>query len=316
MKASRVFRVVDSHTAGEPTRVLSEGLPQLKGKDMEQRRQYFQKHYDSIRTTLLQEPRKNLGVAAIIVPPANPSADFGLIFCDFKGYIRMCIHGTIGVVTTLVELGHLERRVVMKGLVFDTPSGLVHARAKISSGRMSVLVRNVPSYYMGQVSVDIGGRKEVAASIAYGGNVFAYINAKDIDLTIVPKNLRTLLSLGRQVLPQFEKVVGVSFYEDLPEFSRNIMISENDLFDRSPCGTGTCGRMAILHHEGKLSPGRTFVNKSILGTSFSGNIVRVGKRDGVDAVISEIECTAYLTGTAEIIVSEKDKLASGFMLEP
>jgi proline racemase len=316
MKVSQVFHVIDSHTAGEPTRVLmGEAVPPLKGNDMEQRRKYFQKNYDYIRTTLTQEPRKFIGVAAILMPPANPKADYGLLYCDHNGYVYMCVHGTIGVLTTLVELGIVKKAVAKKGLVFDTPSGLIHTRARMSSGKTSVLVRNVPSYFMKEARARLGeGRKEISASLAYCGNVFAYVNAKDLGVTIEPKNLRKLLSVARELLPQFGKINGVSIYEDLPKYSRNIMIAENDLFDRSPCGSGTSGRMALLYHESKLSPGDTFVNKSILGTTFLGRIVRAGTFEGRNGIIPEVEGTAYLTGTADLMVSEKDELATGFLL--
>lgn len=169
---------------------------------MEQRRQYFQKNYDYVRTTLTQEPRKIIGVAAILVPPANPEADYGVLYCDSNGYVSMCVHGTIGVVTTLVDLGIVKEADAMKGLVFDTPSGLVHAKAKSSSGKMSVVVRNVPSYFMKEATVNFGdGRMEINASLAYCGNVFAYVNANDLGLSVEPKTLRALLSIGRELLP-------------------------------------------------------------------------------------------------------------------
>jgi proline racemase len=323
--------VFDSHTGGTATRLLMNGLPLVPGKDMIQRKAYFQKNYDYIRTTLMQEPRGNSGIAAILVPPSNPIADYGVLFCDYRGYVDMCIHGTIGVVTTLIEQSLIEKKIAESGkIVFDTPAGLVYSKAKLHSRNAqrveSVTVSNVPSFFLRDATIEISGAGRINASVAFGGNIYAYVKSNDLKLKLASTNLKEILSVGRNLLkelkqlevshPEIESikgVMGVSIYEDIsPKNSRNIMIAENDLFDRSPCGTGTCGRMAVLSTNGELSRGEEFLNQGIIGTKFTGIIkeeTRVGQHA---AILPEINGSAYMTGISDLVISDGDKLGTGF----
>ena len=326
---NRSFHVVDSHTCGMPTRVLMEGSPTPKGRSMSEKKDYFRKNFDFVRTTLMQEPRGNAGMAAVIVPPTNREADYGVIFGDFSGYVNMCIHGTIGLVTTLVELGYVEAERARKGVVFDTPAGLVRTKATISGGRVkSVTVRNVPSFKITDKVVDIPSLGKIPVSFSFGGNNFAYVDASDLRLELDPSRLGELLAAGRLLLREMGRLVrhpmngekingisGVSIVQDLePRHAKNIMIAENDLFDRSPCGTGTCGRMAILNSNGRLKRGEKFINESIIGSKFVGRIADFAKVDGHKAIIPEITGTAYLTAVSDIFVSEDDRLSHGFLV--
>lgn len=326
MIANRIFHVIDSHTGGTATRLLMEGIPDLRGKDMRERRRYLETHFDQIRTTLMQEPRGNSGVAAILIPPSTGKADYGLIFCDFRGYVDMCVHGTIGVVTTLYELG-LKKSTDSKEILFDTPAGIVQARANISGEKVkSVSVRSVPSFYLGNVKLDFDRFGKLSVDLAFGGNVYAYVNAKEINIAVTPHNLSKLLYAGRNVLAKLrntksplieysKKILGVSFYEDIGDkTARNIMIADNDLYDRSPCGTGTCGRMAALNSQGKLMQGEKFVNRSIIGSEFTGKIISSVTLNGKKGIVPEITGSAYLTGICDLIVSKGDKLSGGFMI--
>jgi proline racemase len=328
MNISRSFHVVDSHTSGMPTRVLIEGSPTPKGRSMSEKKDYFRKNFDFIRTTLMQEPRGNSGMAAVVVPPTNREADYGVIFGDFRGYVDMCIHGTIGLVTTLVELGYVGAEKARKGLVFDTPAGLVRAKATISGGKAkSVTVRNVPSFNYPDKVIDVPSVGKIPVSFAFGGNNFAYVNSSDLRLELDPSKLGELLAAGRLMLREVERLIrhsdgrgingisGVSIVQDLsPRHARNIMIAENDLFDRSPCGTGTCGRMAILNSKGRLGMGERFINESIIGSKFVGRIVNLANVDGHEAIVPEITGTAYLTAISDILVSGDDRLAHGFLV--
>ena len=325
---NRSFHVVDSHTAGMPTRVLIEGSPTPKGRNMSEKKDFFRKNFDFVRTTLMQEPRGNPGMAAILVPPTSREADYGVIFGDFSGYVDMCIHGTIGLVTTLVELGYVDAEKASKGLVFDTPAGVVHSKANVSGGRVkSVTVRNVPSFKITDRAVDIPSLGKIPVSFSFGGNNFAYVDASDLRLELDPTRLAELLAAGRLILREVRKLIrppgngpingisGVSIFRDLsPRHAKNIMIAENDLFDRSPCGTGTCGRMAILNSNGKLERGEAFINESIIGSKFVGRIAGLAKVDGHPAIIPEITGTAYLTAISDLLVSDDDRLSQGFLV--
>ncbi|HEV2137997.1 MAG TPA: proline racemase family protein [Nitrososphaerales archaeon] len=329
MKINRGFHVVDSHTAGMPTRVLIEGSPTPKGRNMSEKKDFFRKNFDSVRTTLMQEPRGNPGMAAILVPPSDDEADYGVIFGDFRGYVDMCIHGTIGLVTTLVELGYVDANKAAKGLVFDTPAGLVRTKATISGGRAkSVTVRNVPSYKISDRVVDISSLGKIPVSFSFGGNNFAYVNASDLWLELDPGRLEELLAAGRLLLREMGRLIrqpanglkingisGVSIVKDVgPRHAKNIMIAENDLFDRSPCGTGTCGRMAILNSNERLRKGERFINESIIGSKFVGRIADFARVDGHKAIIPEITGTAYLTALSDLLVSDEDTLSQGFLV--
>ncbi|HEV2225569.1 MAG TPA: proline racemase family protein [Nitrososphaerales archaeon] len=329
MKINQGFHVVDSHTAGMPTRVLIEGSPTPKGRNMSEKKDFFRKHFDSVRTTLMQEPRGNAGMAAILVPPTSDEADYGVIFGDFTGYVDMCIHGTIGLVTTLVELGYVDAEKAKRGLVFDTPAGLVRTKATISGGRVkSVTVRNVPSYKISDRVIDIPSLGEIPVSFSFGGNNFAYVNASDLRLELDPRRLGELLSAGRLLLREIGRLIrnpikgtringisGVSIVQDLgPGHAKNIMIAENDLFDRSPCGTGTCGRMAILNSNGRLRKGERFINESIIDSRFVGRIADFARVDGHKAIIPEITGTAFLTAVSDLLVSDEDTLSQGFLV--
>lgn len=326
---------MDSHTGGEGTRLLLGQIPELIGRNMVKRKKYFQTNFDYLRTTLTLEPRYFPGIAAFLVPPCDSKADYGVIFGDYRGFPDMCIHGTIGIVTTLFELGLLKNP--NNAITLDTPAGLVRAKANLVDGKItSVSVSNVPAMYLGNIVLEDNGSFEgVSAEVAFGGNTFAFVNATEIGLPVVPKNLTKLLKTGNDLLSKLRSakridsktkttskptsILGVSLYEDLNKKAqnmraRNIMIADGGLFDRSPCGTGTCGRMALLYAKGKLSINEEFMNHSIIGSEFIGKIVGLTKVSGIDAIKPEITGTAYLTGKADLIIAEKDKFRYGFAI--
>ncbi len=311
-----------------------DGIPTLNGKSMSEKKRLFRENYDYIRTTLMQEPRGNSGVVAVVVPPSQPEADLGLIFGDYRGYVDMCIHGTIGVVTTLIECGLVKKELIESGrIVFDTPAGLVRTQARMRNsdqGRVveAVSVSSVPSFFVENVKLNLRDGRSVMASIAFGGNFYAYVNSKELEVRLVPSNIRKILEIARELLGELRNVnvshpeissikgvTGVSLFENTDQLhARNIMIAENDLFDRSPCGTGTCGRMAVLHATGNLSRGEEFMNQSIIGSEFVGKIKDVTKVGGYSAISPEITGSAYLTGVADLVVSKEDKLGAGFII--
>jgi len=320
------LRVYDSHTAGNSTRLLTTDIPATLGKDMLTRKEYFRKHFDYLRTALTNEPRGygTAGVAAFLMKPCNPEADFGLIFCDFRGYVDMCTHGTIGVVTTLFEQGLVNKKKFASGFVFDTPSGLVSARPNFAGTRVrSVTVRNVPSFFFKDTLVGLKHYGKVPASIAYGGNTYGYLDVRHLRLPVTKKNAQQLISLGQEILSKLRAqltstlppILGVSLFETLGRYeAKNIMVGDDGLFDRSPCGTGTCGRMAVLHASHKLAKGQEFVNQSILGSKFVGKIIDEIHEGGKSMIIPEITGSAHLTAITDILLSRNDDLKYGFRI--
>ena len=327
------YGVIDSHTAGAPTRLLYRGAPKPRGSNMMQKKQNLMREYDHVRTALMQEPRGNNGVVAIPVTPTRMEADVGLIFADYRGYVDMCIHGTIGVVTTLVECGLTTReKIKSRTFVFDTPAGLVRTSFELRGKKKVSHVRlaNVPSFYFGDQEVVTHSFGRAEMSIAFGGNIYGYVDAARLGLKVRPESIKDLLKAGREILaeakeldvrhealPNIRGVLGVSLYESLGKFkTRNIMIAANDLFDRSPCGTGTCGRMAVEYAKGRFKIGDEFESRSVIDSVFYGRVLESRQIEGGigEGIMPEIKGTAYVTGACDVVVSDVDPLSRGFLV--
>jgi len=322
MKILRSIQVVDTHTVGEPTRVVLSGLPHIPGETMEQRRCWLAENSDDLRQFLLQEPRgHNNMFGAIVTPPIRAEADYGVIFCDGKGYLGMCGHGTIGTVTALASLGWTQK----EDVVLDTPSGLVRAHIHWKEDvAQAVSFHNVPSFFLQTVSMN-----KVPIDVAYGGNTFALVDVQSVGLRVEPDSLSELVPLGLKIRQHVNAhhtfhhpatgnplaVQLVEFYEktDPP---RNVVVFGNGQVDRSPCGTGTSAKMAFLHARGELEVGEPYRYRSILDTEFIGKIVAetaVGDRQGITP---EITGSAYVVGLNTLLVTEGDPFPHGFALNP
>lgn len=322
MRLRRFVQVVDTHTAGEPTRVVLAGIPPIPGRTMEERRRWLAENADDFRRFLLREPRGHADMfGAIVTPPCSPGADFGVIFLDNGGYLGMCGHGTIGVVTALASLGWIEGDVV----TLDTPSGLVHCHIhRDGNGVQAVTFRNVPSFYLTAV-----GWRGVPVHIAYGGNLFALVEASAVGIKLVRESLPEIVRLGMEIRRWVngnhrfrhpatggELVVElVEFYEE-GDPPRNVVVFGQGQVDRSPCGTGTCAKMAFLHARGLLGVGEEYRYRSILDTEFVGRIVAETEPGGTKAVIPEITGSAFITGFGQLVLVEGDPFPSGFHLFP
>ena len=321
MKLRRFVQIVDTHTAGEPTRIVTGGLPRIPGERMVDRRHWLDTAGASLRGFLLDEPRGHHDMfGAIVTPPVNPQADFGVIFLDNNGTLAMCGHGTIGVVTALVTLGQTER----DELVLDTPAGLVRCHADRTSGEVrSVTFQNVPSFYLRALDWD-----GIPVHLSYGGNLFALVDVASVGLQIDREHLSELVGMGMAIRTwanQQTKVhhpeTGAPLPIDLVEFyeagdpNRNVVIFGDKQVDRSPCGTGTCAKMAFLHAMGKLTAGKDYPYQGILGTEFVGKIVVETTVGNVPGIIPEITGSAYVTAIGSVVLTDDDPFPSGFSLE-
>ncbi|MEM3264696.1 MAG: proline racemase family protein [Thermoplasmata archaeon] len=326
---------VDSHTMGEPTRVIIGGIPNIIGKNMLEKKHYCENNMDDIRKALMLEPRGHDNMfGAIIVPPTLPEADLGVIFLESGGYLNMCGHGTMGVATVALEMGLLKKTEPETKMVFETPAGLVNVSAKIENGNIvSITFQNVPAFLFKEaITLDLDNYKDVLLDIAFGGNFFAIVDTKQLGIDIVKGNITKFTEIGMEILDIVNKKIKVSHPEkpyintiDLVEFShslntstqfitKNIVIFGNNSVDRSPCGTGTCAKMASLYHKGKLNKGENFVNEGILGNSFTGRIVGTTKVGTFDAIIPEITGKAFITGINNYIITAEDPFKYGFSL--
>ncbi|QGV78007.1 proline racemase family protein [Streptomyces ficellus] len=333
MRTRHVHHAVDSHTEGMPTRVITGGIGPVPGATMAERRAYFARHLDHVRTLLMYEPRGHAAMSgAILQPPTRPDADYGVLFVEVSGLLPMCGHGTIGVATVLVETGMVPVTEPVTTVRLDTPAGLVRADVRVEDGAAkSVTLTNVPAYCAAlDRRVDVPGFGTVTYDLAYGGNFYAFVELKALGLPFDRARKDDLLAAGLAVMdavnatdppvhPEDPSIAGVKHvYLAAPGsdavHSRHAMAIHPGWFDRSPCGTGTSARMAQLHARGELPLGRDFVNESFIGTRFTGRLTGGTTVGGLPAVVPSITGRAWITGTAQYFLDPDDPFPAGFLL--
>ncbi len=302
----RKIQVVDSHTAGEPTRTVIAGGPLMAGSVADQAKE-FHGLYDQFRSAVVNEPRgSDVMVGALLVEPADPSCSIGVIFFNNVGVLGMCGHGTIGIVATLSHLGKIspgEHRI-------ETPVGVVTATLH-EDGRVSVA--NVPAYRKAKaVTVDVPGIGSVTGDVAYGGNWFFLVSdhgqrleSSNVEaLTHYTWKVRQAINAGGY--PEVDHVELFGPAVDPSANARNFVLCPGKAYDRCPCGTGTSAKLACLAADGKLGVGETWVQEGILGTSFTGTY----QRDG-DRVRPTITGRAWITAEASLILDVNDPFCDG-----
>lgn len=305
------IRVIDSHTEGEPTRVVVD-LPGVPVASMPERLRWFREH-DDLRTGLVLEPRgSDVLVGAFVMPPSTSDADVAVIFFNNEGYLGMCGHGTIGLVHTLAYLDRLPQ----SNLRIETPVGLVHAKRYLD-GRISVA--NVASYrYQTQVEVDVPGFGALHGDIAFGGNWFFLCedHGLEIELANEPALTRATVEISRQLAAQGITGAEGARIDHIELFgpptrpdanSKNFVLCPGLAYDRSPCGTGTSAKLACLAAAGKLAPGEPWRQESIIGSLFEAAYDR--GEDG--KILPTITARAYITGDNKLIFENDDPFATG-----
>ena len=331
--ARSTFFCIDAHTCGNPVRVVIGGGPFLQGKTMSERRQHFLAEYDWIRTGLMFEPRgHDMMSGSILYQPTRDDTDFGLLFIETSGCLPMCGHGTIGTVTVLVEEGLVVPK-TPGALRIETPAGLVEASYTVVDGRVdSVKIINVPAYLHSKgIQVECPDLGTLTVDVAYGGNFYALVdsqvNYNDLDQLTVNDLLRLSPIVRRRinerhsfVHPEDPTISGLSHIEwtgrpkNPAAHARNAVFYGDRAIDRSPCGTGTCARMAQWAAEGKLKTGETFVHESIIGSLFRGRMEGNTRVGDMEAIIPSIEGWARITGHNTIIIDDHDPYAHGFQV--
>ncbi len=310
-----LIETVDSHTAGEPTRVVVSGGPDLGTDRLDERLRRFAADHDSFRSAVVNEPRgSDVLVGALLQEPTDPRCAAGAIFFNNVGYLGMCGHGTIGLVTTLAHLGRIgpgEHRI-------ETPVGLVRATLHPSG---QVTVENVVSYrYRDAVPLDVPGYGTVKGDIAWGGNWFYLLESAPCDLVLENQEALTAFTWAVRGALTANRITGEGGAEiDHVEVSapphtahgdsRNFVLCPGKAYDRSPCGTGTSAKLACLAAEGKLAPGKVWRQEGILGTVFEGSYrLENGTRN---RIVPSITGSAYITGESKLILNPEDPFCSG-----
>jgi 4-hydroxyproline epimerase len=311
----RAIRVVDSHTGGEPTRVVLEGGPPLGAEgSVAERRDLFRVEYDRYRSAIVNEPRgSDALVGALLCEPSEPGCAAGVIFFNNVGYLGMCGHGTIGLVVTLAHLGRLRPGVHR----IETPAGVVAAELH-DDGRVSI--GNVPSYrWAAGVGVDVPGHGRVTGDVAWGGNWFFLVHEHGLALSLANVDALTAFAWRARRALKAAGVTGAEGAEiDHVELlgpspsgadSRSFVLCPGGAYDRSPCGTGTSAKLACLHADGKLRPGDVWRQESVTGSIFEAQLT-VDPQDPL-RVLPTITGTAHVTGEATLVLGDRDPLCWG-----
>ncbi|RSN67232.1 proline racemase [Candidatus Korarchaeum cryptofilum] len=334
MRFSHLITTVDMHTEGEPTRVIVSGIPTLHGRNIAEKRDYFIENFDRIRRALILEPRGHRDMfGAILQPSTREDCEFGVIFIDSGGSVDMCIHATIGVVTALVNIGLVQRKEPITEVKLDTCAGPVTARARVEGDIVKeVTVLNVPSFLVhSNLEIDIPDVGTVPVDIAFGGNFYAIVNARDLGLKVEPQYADKISRLGVLIrdivnskirvehpLNKHINTVKLTRIVDEPKdpraTSRNAVVFGPGQIDRSPCGTGTCAEMAMRYSKGLLDIGEEIICESIIGTRFKGRAVAETKVGDFRAIIPEVTGRAFITGFHNFVIDEEDPLKEGFLL--
>ena len=321
----RVIETIDTHTLGEPTRIVLKGFPELRGRTLKDRSRDLLRRHGDIRRALMWEPRGHLVMfGALVVPPADPAADLGLVFMDGGGAVQMCVHGTIGAVTALVETGRLKppRDGV---LTVDTPAASVRVRVRRSrAGVSAVELEGVPSRSVATSLRARGAGREIAYDLAYGGNLIAIVRGGDLGIKVQAASFRALVDAGMEVKTQAQKawvatrgrlgpwgeVVSTLIYSKLGSGRyRDLVVFRDHSVDRSPCGSCFSALMAQLNAARKLRLDEWVECENLLGLFFRGRLIERGGE-----LIPQLSGSAFITGEHRFRIDSRDPLRHGFQL--
>jgi proline racemase len=324
----------DYHTGGEPFRIVSGGIKPLPGATILEKRTYASEHLDDIRKLVVFEPRGHADMyGCFVTEPVDDDGDLGVVFFHNAGYSTACGHGTIALVTWALETGVVAISGNETSVVVDVPSGRLETVARVEEGKVrSVSFTNVPSFVHSENVVVPTSAGPVIADISYGGAFYASVHAPDVGVSVKPSDLPALIELGREIKLEIEKkhevvhpveqelrdVYGVIFYEshgapgDLSQ--KNVTIFADGEVDRSPCGSGTSARLALLDKSGVLPRGQTLVHRSIVDSVFRARVSGDARVGNVPAVITEVQGSAHLSGFHNFVLDPTDPLGTGFLL--
>ncbi|HXX39515.1 MAG TPA: proline racemase family protein [bacterium] len=344
MRFSSMIHAVDLHACGEPGRVIVGGVLDVPGRTMFDKRVYLETHAEHLRTRMLREPRGYPAANCnLVLPATHPSAQAGFVIMEQTEYPPMSGSNTICVATALIETGMVPATEPVTNLTLEAPAGLISVRADVAQGKVTrVTFQNVPAFavYL-DAKVEVRGLGTVTVDVAYGGMFYVIADASQVGLRLRPDEGRDIVRIGEMIKaatreqlpvvhPENPKIAGVTIAEltappTRPDATAKnaVVVSTGTLdwtrqeswtgtLDRSPCGTGTCARMAALHAKGKLPLHEDFVHEGILGTTFTGRLIEETTVGPYAAVVPLLSGRAWITGFAQYVVDPDDPLADGF----
>jgi proline racemase len=344
MRLANMVSCVEAHACGEPGRVIIGGVLDVPGRTMFEKAAHLRQHGDHLRLRMLREPRGYPALCCnVILPPTDPDADAGFVIMEQTEYPPMSGSNTICVVTVLVETGMVRVREPETTLKLETPAGLIVARASVSNGKVTeVSFDNVPAFAVHLDAVlDVPTLGRVTVDVAFGGMFYVIADAAPLGLRLVPDEARAIARVGEMlraaaneqlptVHPENPDIRGVSISQltGPPEregaSGRNAVVvstgalawdrpdSWGGVLDRSPCGTGTCARMAVLHAKGLLPLEQDFRHEGILGTTFTGRLLRTTQVGAYTGVVPRLSGRAWITGISHWVLDAEDPFPEGF----
>jgi proline racemase len=344
MRAARMLMAVDLHAAGEPGRVILGGIPDVPGKSMFEKRMHFEHHLDGIRKLMLREPRGYpASCCNVVLPPTDSRAAAGFVIMEQTEYPPMSGSNIICTATALLETGYIPAVEPTTHFMLEAPAGLVGITAAVEAGRTkSITFESVPAFAVHlDAPVEVPQLGTVNVDVAYGGMFYAIVQAKPLGFRISPDEGRDLVRVGEMIKAAAREQLPVSHPENpaisgvsIMQFSgdsaqagvamkNTVVVSSGSLdwdrpatwtgiLDRSPCGTGTCAQMAVLHAKGRLGLNQDFVHEGILGTTFTGRLVRSTKIGSYPAVVPTISGSAYIYAVSNYLLDPMDPFPEGF----
>jgi proline racemase len=346
MRLDAVIRAVEVHAGGEPGRVVVDGVHDVPGASMLEKRNHMARHGDRLRQLMLREPRGYPGLCAnVLLPSSAPEADAGYVIMEQSEYPAMSGSNTICVATVLINEGLVRVSEPMTELTLEAPAGLIRIRADVVDGKArAITFQNVPAFvHRLDVPVEVPEVGTVMVDVAWGGMFYALADAAALGFRLTPDEGRDIVRIGEMVKaaaheqipvahPETPELAGISIMEltgppSVPgaHGKNTVVISSGRLdwsrpssftgvLDRSPCGTGTCARMAVLHARGELAIGQDYVHEGILGTTWTGRLLSETTVGGVPAVVPQLTGSAWIIGHTEYVVDPDDPFQNGFTL--
>jgi proline racemase len=334
MKVERTITVFETHSCGETTKVVVSGFPHIPGKTMWEKKKYCQEHFDDWRKALMMQPRGFSGIlGAIITEPANPKADYGVIFMYTGGYFNSCGDSTFSVTKVLIEQGMVEVKEPITEVTLDTAAGLVKVEAKVKDGEVQeISFEGVPSFYQETKKIKVPDIGEINVDIAFGGLYYVFVNPDDVGVQVKPENARELIRTGMKILNAANNQLKVVHPEN-PELNKIELVTFSakpiksthhgrhanvyaDTICVSPAGTSVSAKLAMLWAKGEFKAGNRLIIESLVNPdlTMTGEICRETKVGKYKAIIPKLSANAYIIGLQYCILEKDDPIKYGFAL--